>query len=81
MQSTTLQRGAEERKVTLYENGDSYLITVTVLQSLFHEVGHTETLYAPNTKSQAEFLFGSACLLYTSPSPRDRQKSRMPSSA
>src|SRR5674476_1598935 len=29
-------------------------------------------------------LFGSAsaaCLLYTSPSPRDRQKSRMPSSA
>ena len=24
---------------------------------------------------------GSTCLLYTSPSPRDRQKSRMPSSA
>ena len=24
---------------------------------------------------------GSFCLLYTSPSPRDRQKSRMPSSA
>ena len=24
---------------------------------------------------------GYACLLYTSPSPRDRQKSRMPSSA
>ena len=26
-------------------------------------------------------LVGEACLLYTSPSPRDRQKSRMPSSA
>ena len=26
-------------------------------------------------------LVGYACLLYTSPSPRDRQKSRMPSSA
>ena len=26
-------------------------------------------------------LGGNACLLYTSPSPRDRQKSRMPSSA
>ena len=25
--------------------------------------------------------FSNACLLYTSPSPRDRQKSRMPSSA
>ena len=29
---------------------------------------------------QTEVLF-SNCLLYTSPSPRDRQKSRMPSSA
>ena len=27
------------------------------------------------------FLNFQACLLYTSPSPRDRQKSRMPSSA
>ena len=26
-------------------------------------------------------VFGYTCLLYTSPSPRDRQKSRMPSSA
>ena len=25
--------------------------------------------------------FNTGCLLYTSPSPRDRQKSRMPSSA
>ena len=27
------------------------------------------------------FLYPYTCLLYTSPSPRDRQKSRMPSSA
>ena len=27
------------------------------------------------------YLLGKGCLLYTSPSPRDRQKSRMPSSA
>ena len=27
------------------------------------------------------YLVGIGCLLYTSPSPRDRQKSRMPSSA
>ena len=27
------------------------------------------------------FILFDACLLYTSPSPRDRQKSRMPSSA
>ena len=29
----------------------------------------------------AEVMQGRSCLLYTSPSPRDRQKSRMPSSA
>ena len=39
-----------------------------------------------NTHSQvvatiADFLWRITCLLYTSPSPRDRQKSRMPSSA
>ena len=28
-----------------------------------------------------ESALAQACLLYTSPSPRDRQKSRMPSSA
>ena len=31
--------------------------------------------------SKEESRLGGACLLYTSPSPRDRQKSRMPSSA
>ena len=33
--------------------------------------------------SDTDALFGTVgtCLLYTSPSPRDRQKSRMPSSA
>ena len=34
------------------------------------------------SKSQQRFMgMVYACLLYTSPSPRDRQKSRMPSSA
>ena len=31
--------------------------------------------------NQATGAFSTTCLLYTSPSPRDRQKSRMPSSA
>ena len=30
---------------------------------------------------RAQYLLGMICLLYTSPSPQDRQKSRMPSSA
>ena len=43
--------------------------------------------YASGTKDEAVLRFGHlpepdyTCLLYTSPSPRDRQKSRMPSSA
>ena len=41
-------------------------------------VGHPLTL---SEKILYNHLWNSDCLLYTSPSPRDRQKSRMPSSA
>ena len=37
-------------------------------------------LAAPRRTGKSTFL-NNDCLLYTSPSPRDRQKSRMPSSA
>ena len=41
-----------------------------------------ETLFKLKGNSvHKTYLDYSACLLYTSPSPRDRQKSRMPSSA
>ena len=43
----------------------------TVMQSIISPVLST-TLY---------FVVFGACLLYTSPSPRDRTRSRMPSSA
>ena len=33
------------------------------------------------TDTDGSFRYRDGCLLYTSPSPRDRQKSRMPSSA
>ena len=35
----------------------------------------------PSTLTPPKYEHGTICLLYTSPSPRDRQKSRMPSSA
>ena len=41
----------------------------------YHEIGQYGLKYA----YLEEEVY--ACLLYTSPSPRDRQKSRMPSSA
>ena len=40
-----------------------------------------ERLASTDELSLEEVTNWSACLLYTSPSPRDRQKSRMPSSA
>ena len=48
---------------------------------------HLPIFYTPlvafpaKTKRQSGFLFPYLCLLYTSPSPRDRTRSRMPSSA
>ena len=41
----------------------------------------TEPSAEPEVSKSPEFFFYLTCLLYTSPSPRDRQKSRMPSSA
>ena len=45
--------------------------------------GITERRWATNSETVASMGTTAArtCLLYTSPSPRDRQKSRMPSSA
>ena len=40
-----------------------------------------QAMDAAKTAAQKDMKQLNACLLYTSPSPRDRQKSRMPSSA
>ena len=45
----------------------------------YEGLDEAKALYEWNYKKQ--LLRIQACLLYTSPSPRDRQKSRMPSSA
>ena len=42
---------------------------------------HTNGYLVPATTEAGKPTDFKACLLYTSPSPRDRQKSRMPSSA
>ena len=48
------------------------------LEALAAEVGSDCPFFV---RGQAAVMRGRGCLLYTSPSPRDRQKSRMPSSA
>ena len=61
-----------------FESFDSVIFVSSSSKRSFEPMSCTpEKLYvAPNWLDQK-----SICLLYTSPSPRDRQKSRMPSSA
>ena len=62
-----------------YSCSSDYLQTITVeIVNPFSENKKKEFVYLFTSDDQEEF---SLCLLYTSPSPRDRQKSRMPSSA
>ena len=52
------------------------------LQLGFKEkIGTADAIFTLNSTVKYFVDRGSSCLLYTSPSPRDRQKSRMPSSA
>ena len=61
--------------------------TIHYLPQEIRETRLTEVTYLPITREMLEQLFSNSakknkhCLLYTSPSPRDRTRSRMPSSA
>ena len=46
-----------------------------------HDSGVQEDSYLSSWKMNQQVTPGSFCLLYTSPSPRDKRQSRMPSSA
>ena len=46
----------------------------------FHDIGLTKTGLKEAAKA-AKLIKKEGCLLYTSPSPRDKRQSRMPSSA
>ena len=56
-------------------------IAYSLLASLIVALTLVPMLASKMLKKQNEKKHGFFCLLYTSPSPRDRQKSRMPSSA
>ena len=57
---------------------DSDGVSVTIPKSKTDQLGRGETVYITYSSTPTCPV---TCLLYTSPSPRDRQKSRMPSSA
>ena len=62
------------------DGGNTFGNTFTVVNGSITNVGVYLSDLPANNVLATEGLF-SFCLLYTSPSPRDRQKSRMPSSA
>ena len=62
------------------DRGVKVKIIVDGMYGLLHMSGK-ELFKAAGSHENLEIKFYNTCLLYTSPSPRDRQKSRMPSSA
>ena len=73
----------DDKKVT-YNNEDLNVLFIMTddLNCDLGSYGHPQVI-SPNIDELAEngVLFLNACLLYTSPSPRDKRQSRMPSSA
>ena len=54
---------------------------MTLVHGGFRNSHHGDKRKHDSKNECRKFKFNESCLLYTSPSPRDRQKSRMPSSA
>ena len=75
MQSRT---GNASDKLVIYNWGD--YIDPDLLTKFTKETG-IKVQYETFDSNEAMYTKIKHCLLYTSPSPRDRQKSRMPSSA
>ena len=71
---------AETRVVVAMSGGvDSSVCAAMLAREGYEVIGVTLQLYDHGAAIQK--AKACCCLLYTSPSPRDRQKSRMPSSA
>ena len=77
--------GVREAKTLYLESGHHKLKEVMKIAAVSTvpclELEYDDNERTDGTCAREAFLQFSTCLLYTSPSPRDRQKSRMPSSA
>ena len=68
--------------VTVFAVGIMPYVTASIIvQLLTQAIPRLQALKDEGRAGQAKITQYTSCLLYTSPSPRDRQKSRMPSSA
>ena len=71
------------KNILNYQKSSNYKVTVVIPQKDIESFRKTfaSNLYEDVLALSSAFWIHNTCLLYTSPSPRDRQKSRMPSSA
>ena len=76
-------KGDEWQTDTIYSDRDEAIEAARNLHGDPHIDGAKviSEVYDDKTGGSKETTIFNTCLLYTSPSPRDRQKSRMPSSA
>ena len=71
-------KGATSKQVTYVVKSNDRDGTKSAVESLISRLGR---VYNEQRSISSIPVSCVSCLLYTSPSPRDRQKSRMPSSA
>ena len=87
--SNTITNSMLDKKLSFSEAAEHYIKNHTIYKRNYKtETGTIRTLirhwgkeYVQSINKAKVFTLRDDCLLYTSPSPRDRQKSRMPSSA
>ena len=73
--------GTVDNGIISYGQADAYNAAVVAVQNATYTVDVGAQEYFDNAANQAMQTVSYACLLYTSPSPRDATLSRMPSSA
>ena len=76
-----LDRDEETKLATAALAGDRKAVNKLVESNLRFAVQVAKQYQGMGIELEDLIGFANICLLYTSPSPRDRQKSRMPSSA
>ena len=69
--------------VTCHENRDCVLGFLPAPKLYLENINISKNMFSRNMEHKIEISLGlyNDCLLYTSPSPRDKRQSRMPSSA
>ena len=73
--------GKEFKKFAIKKHGINAMYYDKIVSSMTPYIIEERQLNVAQMDVFSRLMMDRICLLYTSPSPRDRQKSRMPSSA